>query len=495
MKFASRTILIIFLSFFSSWVYSQVDNDPPVTPVLNLVTIQPSTGKPELFWSKSPSPDLAGYVLYYFRNGEGHAFDTLRDINATSYVNAGSAAQFLIESYVIAAIDTAGNISPLSNALNTIFPKIQADSCNSLINISWNGYPSAPKNVTGYAIQVSKNGGPWSDADTVDASALTYDVTGIKPAVTYCVAVRALLAGGAEALSVSKCRQVQMERAPDWINADYATVDDNNNISLSFTIDPLSEINTYWVNRKRLSDNDIVSITNAEHVSNKVTYTDIPAKTTERYVYWLTAINKCGIPSAYSNNAGNILLSISPSDDLLKLQWFGYTNWNGGVDKYRLFMNTGNGYSVKSVFSSSDTVCTIDYHDIMYQVTDTSVCFYIESDEITNQYGISGVSRSNSVCTGGIERITVPNAFTPDNDNINDLFRPVLSFTPVEYQLIITDSQNNRLFESSDPLQSWDGTKGGSPLPRDVYLWFLKAKTPSGRIISRTGTISIVKTR
>jgi gliding motility-associated-like protein len=495
MKSAVHAILMILLFLLSVAASCQVDTDPPDPPVLNLLTIQPASGKPELFWSKSPSSDVAGYVIYYYRNGEGHALDTIRDVNATSYINNGSASQFLIESYVIAAIDTAGNISPLSNALNTIFPQIKSDSCKSLINVTWNSYPSYPKSVTGYTIQISENGGPYTDAGSVDAGTFSFDVTGIKPAVIYCISVKAVLEGGSYALSVIKCRQVQMERAPDWINADYATVNDNKSISLSFTIDPLSEIKTFWINRKRLADNTFLSFTNTELVNNSIIYTDQSAKTTERYIYWLMAINKCGIPSANSNVGGNILLEISANEDIVNLRWNSYTKWNGGVSSYSLFMNTGNGFSLKSVFTQADTVCAIDYHDIMYEVSDTGVCFYIESEEIPNQFGITGTSRSNTVCIEGTEKITVPNAFTPDNDNLNDLFRPVLSFTPAEYQLIITDRQNNKLFESSDHLQSWDGTKGGSPLPRDVYLWYLKVKTPSGKIISKTGTISIVKTR
>jgi gliding motility-associated-like protein len=93
------------------------------------------------------------------------------------------------------------------------------------------------------------------------------------------------------------------------------------------------------------------------------------------------------------------------------------------------------------------------------------------------------------------ERITVPTAFTPDNDLVNDLFKPVLSFIPLEYHLVITDRQNNILFESTDHQAQWDGTRNGNPLSQGVYLWFLKVKTPSGKIISKSGTVTIIKNR
>jgi hypothetical protein len=48
------------------------------------------------------------------------------------------------------------------------------------------------------------------------------------------------------------------------------------------------------------------------------------------------------------------------------------------------------------------------------------------------------------------------------------------------------------LFETKDNLAEWDGTKNGSPLPEGVCLWFLKLTTPSGKVITKTGTITIV---
>ncbi len=43
--------------------------------------------------------------------------------------------------------------------------------------------------------------------------------------------------------SNKSCLSTKMQRPPDWINADYATVNAENKIYLSFTVDPDSEIN------------------------------------------------------------------------------------------------------------------------------------------------------------------------------------------------------------------------------------------------------------
>jgi hypothetical protein len=69
----------------------------------------------------------------------------------------------------------------------------------------------------------------------------------------------------------------------------------------------------------------------------------------------------------------------------------------------------------------------------------------------------------------------------------------VLSFTPNDYHLIISDRQGTVVFESRDYLQEWDGSRNGNAQTQGVYLWILKVTTPTGRKISRTGTITIIK--
>ena len=108
---------------------------------------------------------------------------------------------------------------------------------------------------------------------------------------------------------------------------------------------------------------------------------------------------------------------------------------------------------------------------------------------------LTGESDSDTSCISVEENVTVPNIFSPDGDGLNDLFRPVITFAPSSYQLLITDRQRKTIFETRDYNESWNGSAGGNQVSQGVYLWFLKLTTPSGRNISRTGTITVIKTR
>lgn len=493
MRFSSLYIVVYLFIFHSIQVKCQVDIEPPVAPVFNLLSVQPETGSTELSWLKSPSPDVAGYVIYNYINGEGFAIDTLHDPAADSYINSGSHSSIRSESYVVAAIDSSGNISPLSNVLTTMFVEPAIDTCHKTIILTWNKYSSSPKTVISYKILISEDGSSFSEAGETTPEVSVFTINDFVTGSQYCFEIKAVLESGFRSFSNKKCLTARMQKPPQWINADYATINGSGNIDLSFTFDPLSEITTFRLERKKGSEKDFTQLAQIESDNGKITYSDLSADPRQIHCYRLSAINNCSIPVVTSNLACNIVITIRRIDDFIYLTWNPYRSWLGGISGYKVFINTGAGYMEKATVPSSDTVFSINYSDIMYDVSLPEICFYLIASETTNVHGITGESRSATICTGVTERITVPNAFTPDNNLINDLFKPVLSFTPLEYYLVITDRHNNILFESTDYQAQWDGTRNGNPLSQGVYLWFLKLKTPSGNIITKSGTVTIIK--
>ena len=487
-------VITILLICWSKDAFSQVDcvTDPPLAPVFTSVSVQPETGKTVFTWSSSPSSGIAAYIIYSYKNGDGTAIDTIWDPSATSYILTNTSTKYFSVSYVIAAMKLPRCTSIFSNVLKTVFEEASIDTCLQKIVVKWNSYDSAPVKVTDYSVLMSIGGGSYTETGKTDAQTTTFALNDFTLNTDFCFVIRANLENGAFSTSNKSCVLTKMQRPPMWINADQATINSDGKIAVSFTIDPLSEITRFSLERKTGSTGVTQEISRPVSVSGSVDYIDDQAKTDIANYYTLSAINSCNFPVTVSNVASNIVLSLQTTDNNIMLSWNKYKNWLGAVSDYKIFLNTGKGFEEKASVSSSDSVFTLDYKLLMFEITGTNVCFYVSASETSNPHGIQGESKSSEICSSPVEIVTVPNVFTPNNDLENDLFKPVLTFTPVDYHLIISDRQGNVIFETRDYLEEWDGSRNGSPQPQGVYMWFLKLTTPSGKIISKTGTITII---
>jgi gliding motility-associated-like protein len=489
-------IILVFIFLFPAVVHSQVTCTPPLPPVLNLVSVQPTTGYSEFNWTLSPSTNIAAYLIYSYHNESGiprgDIIDTIWDPAATTYLFRSTLPNYYSISFVIAAFRAPNCTSPFSNVINTLFTKTTIDTCNKKITINWNSYPSVPKKVVDYSILVSVNSGGMTEAGKVGSDKNTFTLDEFVNDADYCFVVRANLEDGTISTSNKSCLSTKMQRPPDWINADYATVDDNS-INISFSVDPLSMITSYRLERKTEIENDFSLLTLIQSKDKKILYTDKSADPLKKNYYRLLAVNNCGNPVVSSNISCNLVVRLETDGNTIKLSWDKYKFWSGTVAGYKVLMNTGNGFHEESSLSSSDSLITLNYSTVMYDITGNNLCFYVNASESANPHGINGESNSEITCMDIIENVIVPNGFTPNNDLINDYFRPVLSFTPLQYHLIITSRSNEILFESLDYQAQWDGKHSGEALPQGVYLWYLKIKTASGKQISKSGTVTIIK--
>lgn len=89
-----------------------------------------------------------------------------------------------------------------------------------------------------------------------------------------------------------------------------------------------------------------------------------------------------------------------------------------------------------------------------------------------------------------------PSAFSPNNDGVNDEFRPLTGCEILEYSLQIFDRWGNLLFETTDPDLGWNGMLNGQLLSTGVYVWWLDYTVrengqPESKIV--TGDVAIVK--
>lgn len=492
----NKQLLIIFTFLLISINgYSQPDctTDPPLPPVMSSVSVAPESGNIELEWTLSPSTDIAAYILYSYDNGDGLPIDTIWDPAADSYNLTSTVTKYKSSSFVVAAMRLPRCTSILSNALSTIYTVASIDTCHKKIDIHWNNYISFPKNVINYSLLASINGGSYNEIAVINSENNSYSINDFELSSEYCLIIKANLEDGSFSSSNKTCIYTKMQRPPQWINADQATVTEDESILLSFTVDPLAETYLYSLEKKTERTGSFIEVSRINSGSSTILYEDDEADIKDITYYRLSAINNCNIPVISSNTASNMVLRINESDDKIRLLWNPYQQWNGLVSSYNLFLDTGSGFELMSNIQPPDTIIEIRYAQIVYQITSNKVCFYISAIEKDNPYGVIGESKSSIICTEPDEIITVPNVFTPNSGTTNAWFKPALSFTPGYYQLSIQDRRGKVLFETNDFNEPWDGSGSEGFSASDVCLWFLKVTSPSGRNISKTGTITVLR--
>ncbi len=89
-----------------------------------------------------------------------------------------------------------------------------------------------------------------------------------------------------------------------------------------------------------------------------------------------------------------------------------------------------------------------------------------------------------------------PNAFTPDNDGINDGFGPQgINITNLDFYVF--NRWGEQIFHSISMDDKWDGKVNGNIVPVDVYIWkiFYRTEEDYGGLKSRqkVGTVTVLR--
>ncbi len=123
----------------------------------------------------------------------------------------------------------------------------------------------------------------------------------------------------------------------------------------------------------------------------------------------------------------------------------------------------------------------------------------------TGCYVVQQIVISANQCTDTAESVICidpdwslyfPNAFTPDDDGINDFFIPVgVGISEDNYQLWIFDRWGNLIFTTDDLHKGWNGkVAGGKEICQiDTYVWKVKCKDVLGGNHKYVGKVSIIK--
>ena len=86
----------------------------------------------------------------------------------------------------------------------------------------------------------------------------------------------------------------------------------------------------------------------------------------------------------------------------------------------------------------------------------------------------------------------IPNAFTPNGDGINDVFA-VMGGPFTKFNIQIFNRWGEKVFETDQQREWWDGTFRGNPLPGGVFAYRLVAVGDDGGEYKMTGNITLIR--
>jgi gliding motility-associated-like protein len=258
-------------------------------------------------------------------------------------------------------------------------------------------------------------------------------------------------------------------------------------------------------------------------------------------LYWLKVTNVCGSNTDSMKARLYNLPSINLNKDSVICKGLarvlsagnGFTNyqWSTGESTPSISINTTGLYWIKVTDNhsciKSDTV-------IITKTVNPPKDFIPQSDSICASYGQLKISSSNTfsnyLWNNGInsnsivisypgtywltvtdkyfckatdtiivhlkkclEGFYIPTAFTPNQDGINDAFKPIVGGNLKNYRFTIYSRLGNIVFTTTDPKNSWDGRFNNALFNSGVFIWTCEFELEGYKSDFKKGTVILIR--
>lgn len=91
-------------------------------------------------------------------------------------------------------------------------------------------------------------------------------------------------------------------------------------------------------------------------------------------------------------------------------------------------------------------------------------------------------------------KLEVPNAFTPNGDGVNDVFRVKEGYKSiVSFKAMVFDRWGKKLYEWTDPAGGWDGRSAGHAVPDGGYYLNIQARGADGKHYNIKKVINVLR--
>jgi gliding motility-associated-like protein len=248
-----------------------------------------------------------------------------------------------------------------------------------------------------------------------------------------------------------------------------------------------SKVNSRSYEIQKRNTNDLVwnTITSLNNFAN---YNEQPLNTDlNSFDYRVNVKDLCGVEKTTDVHT-NVLLTGAKTEDpyAIKMQFSSYAGFKNGVTKYVLYRkisDNGLGYQPYDSFTQPE--------NMFYKngLEGYNQCYRILSYE---NGGNNQVSWSNEICFNFSPTIYIPNAFSPNNDGLNDKF--VISAGAIKtFSMKLYNRWGEQIWETKDYNVSWDGFYKEKPVQVDVYMYSIILTDFRDKEYRMNGTVHVIR--
>jgi gliding motility-associated-like protein len=87
----------------------------------------------------------------------------------------------------------------------------------------------------------------------------------------------------------------------------------------------------------------------------------------------------------------------------------------------------------------------------------------------------------------------IPNVFTPNNDGLNDIFKPIITGSVMQYQLKIYNQWGQLVFQTNDTTEGWNGKVNGKLQEDGVFVWVCSIQFTGEQLQNKKGSVILVR--
>ncbi len=444
----------------------------------------------EVAWEPYPLADFVDYAVYRMNGPSPGIVALITNQNTTTFqeVNPLLDCSKNVYCYKVLAKNLCDEYSSLDLTEQHCTVELKTVSGLDQITLNWNGYVGFPVVVYEVYRVVDYSTPLINPIGAVGGNQFTFTDTAMfcRDSVAYRVQAIGIDPENRSQSDISKnAPQHNLPSEPTQMIA--ASVVNNLDIEVSWESYPGYKPAYYYLEK---SQNGTSWDSVAQFPLTTFTYLDTTVDVNSRsYFYRVFAVDSCGERSVVGRYGKTMLIESAflPRAEIPVLNWSAYLQWRSGVLNYQIeVLNDLTGqWDLVDIIPGNLTT----YQDNKTKLNQPVYCYRVRAEEVA---GNNATSLSNETCLIFSPDLYAPNAFTPNGDGKNEQFR-VFAPNIANGELRIFDRWGTEIYYSTNLDMGWDGTFKGSDVQEGVYVFVVNAVGLNGDMITRSGTITLLR--